>query len=96
MTVSDLERLVPLDRKKHMCLGTIERRLFHASHQFCGAYAECFRQSNDRSESWTLHAAFNSAQLSSVNTELDVDIELGKTRPLSSFTQHDSKRPLGA
>lgn len=92
----ELKRLTHLDREQHVCLSAIERRLFHAPHQLRRAYAECLRQSNDRSQSWTLHAAFDSAQLSSVNAELNVDIELGKARPLSNFTQHDSKGPLGA
>jgi len=94
--VLKLKRLVRLDREGHVGLNAIERRLFHASHQFRRAYAECLRQSNDRSQSWTLHTAFDSAQLGSVNAELNVDIELGKARPLSNFTQHDSKGSLGA
>ena len=70
-------------------LARIETGTFHSAHNFGRTDAERSRKPNDCSESWTLHTAFNSAQLRPIDAELDVNLQLGESCLFSDLAEHN-------
>ena len=69
-------------------LVVIEPRFLHAPHQFRRIHAVRLSESMNCSKRGTLYAAFDGAQLCSIDPEFLVDVELRKTCLVSNLTQH--------
>ena len=69
----------------------IEAGFLGTPHHLGEIHAVRFRKPNNRPEGRALYTTFDRAQLCSVYAELDVNVELGKSRLLSNLTQNASQ-----